>query len=281
VILVLLQLAVAVLAVASEIPGRLLGGIATWSMIAWTLLVIRQYRGHGEESFGRAGLQLGNRSIGFKIALGVVAFLVLQGVLDLALGLGRNILGTVPGQAMNIPEGFKPLFLVIIFALSIVGTPLGSLAILFGEEYGWRGFLQDELEPLGRRRAALLIGLIWGIWHIPIILSGVHTYQPTAQGFLLAGAFFVLWGVVQSYAVLKTGSIWTAAVLHGIVNGLYSFLRTYVVRPDDKVLSFGLGLYGVICLAVIVLFIIREPVWDAQARCELRAPHGSGSWEEV
>ncbi len=264
VLLFLIQLVTAVLAVSTTIPGPILGGISTWSMIGWTLLIIRLYRSRGDESFAEAGLQLGDRNVGLKIATGVVLFLVLQGICDLSLGTGRNILGTVPILQMDLPPWFEPIPLVFMLALSIVGTPLGGLALFFGEEYGWRGFLQDELEPIGRRRAALLIGLVWGVWHIPIILSGIHTYPPTGPGFLLAAVFFSLWGFVQSYAVHKTGSIWTAAVLHGIFNGLFHFLRTYVVKPDDKIFSFGLGLYGTICLALVVLLIWRDPVWRAK-----------------
>lgn len=251
VLLFLVQVAVALLAVASRIPGAVLEGIATWSMIGWTLAFIKLYRSEGERSFARAGLQLGNTDVGLRLALGVVLFLVLQGALDLGSGLGENLMGSGPELFVSL----------VMFALSIVGTPLGGLALFFGEEYGFRGFLQDELEPLGRRAAALIIGLIWGIWHIPILLGGVHTYPPTPRGFLLAAAFFVLWGFFQSYAVLKTGGIWTAAVLHGVVNGLYSFLRTSVVRPDDKIFSFGLGLYGVVGLALVALCISRDPVW--------------------
>jgi len=265
-ILFLVQVGAAIMAVATDAPGWLVNGTGTWSMILWTLVFIRLYRKQGEESFGRAGLQLGRVDLGFRIALGFVFFLVLQGALDLLFGLGRNLLGTVPGIAAPLPEGAEPAILIVAFLLSIVGTPLGSLALLFGEEYGWRGYLQDALAPVGRRSSALMIGLVWGIWHIPIIMSGVHTYPPTATGFLVAFVFFSLWGFVQSFAVWKTGSIWTAAVLHGIVNGLYGFIRTFVVRPDDKLLSFGLGLYGVICLFFVVVFIWRGPVWDARPR---------------
>jgi hypothetical protein len=46
-----------------------------------------------------------------------------------------------------------------------------------------------------------------------------------------------------------------------VVNSVYAFMLEYVVRPDDKVLSFGLGVYGLACLAVIVLFVLRDSIW--------------------
>ena len=126
---------------------------------------------------------------------------------------------------------------------------------------GSRGFTQDELVKLGKRRGVLAVGLVWGLWHFPAILSGVHTYPPTSLGLGLGLVFFVLWSFVQSYAVLKAKSIWVATFLHGVVNSVYGFMLRYVVHPDDKVVSFGLGIYGLACLAVVVLFILRDPIW--------------------
>jgi len=175
-------------------------------------------------------------------------------------------LGHFQGQVervygIAVPQGAYPLALIVAFGLAMTGIPLSGLAVVFGEEYGWRGFLQDELTKLGKRRGALAVGLIWGLWHFPVILSGVHTYPPTTLGLVLSLVFFVLWGFIQSYAVLKTGSIWVAAFLHGVVNSVYAFMLGYVMYPDDKVLSFGLGAYGLVCLAGVVLFLLRDSIW--------------------
>jgi len=45
---------------------------------------------------------------------------------------------------------------------------------------------------------------------------------------------------------------------------VYAFMLEYVARPDDKVLSFGLGVYGLTCLAVVVLFILRDSIWRTE-----------------
>ena len=52
---------------------------------------------------------------------------------------------------------------------SIIGAPLA-----LGEEYGWRGYLLPRLLPLGEIRATLLLGMIWGIWHLPVLLIGLN-----------------------------------------------------------------------------------------------------------
>jgi membrane protease YdiL (CAAX protease family) len=190
-----------------------------------------------------------------------VAFLLLQPALNLVFGLGtfQGIREQVYGLA--VPRALYPVALVLALALAATGTPLSGLASTFGEEVGWRGILQGAWLRYGKRRAALLVGLVWGLWHVPVIAGGIHTYPPTPLGYALALVFFVLWGVVQSYAVLKTGSIWVAAFLHALVNSVYAFTLTYLVRPADKIGSFGLGLYGLLCLAPIALLLLRDPVW--------------------
>jgi len=78
--------------------------------------------------------------------------------------------------------------------------------------------------------------------------------------------FFVLWGIIQGYAVIKTGSIWVAAFMHGLVNSVYGFMLSYGVRPENRIFSFGLGIYGLICLLIVVGWILQDPVWKKEKR---------------
>jgi membrane protease YdiL (CAAX protease family) len=247
------------------VPGRsaILQGLGSLLLTLWTLFVLFVAGQSGKEELERAGLQLGDTDWGVRMVLGVIVFFALQAGLNLLLGLGsfQGQVERVYGVA--VPGGLYPLAMVAGFGLAVTGIPLSGLAAVFGEEYGWRGFLQDELVRLGRRRGALLVGLVWGLWHVPVILSGAHTYPATGLGIALGLVFFLLWGLVQSYAVLKTGGIWVAAFLHGLVNSVYAFVVQYLVRPDDVVRSFGLGVYGLACLAVVVLLILCDPVWGA------------------
>jgi membrane protease YdiL (CAAX protease family) len=257
---------VTLLAIAIPPQRSTFGGLGNLLTTLWTLAMFTLYGQVGEGGFRRVGLPLGDRSRGFKIALGVVVFLLAQPVLNLVFGLGgfQGVQEQLYG--ISIPPALYPVALVLAFVLAVTGTPLVGLAATFGEEYAWRGVLQSAWLGYGKRQAALLVGLVWGLWHIPVILGGIHTYSPTFLGLLLTGVFFVLWGVVQGYAVLKTGSIWVAALLHGLVNSVYAFSLTYLVRPADKVWSFGLGLYGLLCLAPIVFLLLRDPVWQAQVK---------------
>lgn len=76
--------------------------------------------------------------------------------------------------AMTLGAGSQGFFW---FAVNIlVSVSLGSLILMFaaiGEEAGWRGFLQEALvERFGWINSALLVGLIWGLWHLPLNLAG-------------------------------------------------------------------------------------------------------------
>jgi membrane protease YdiL (CAAX protease family) len=256
---------ITLLALTSQIRPLILQGVGAIVVMLWTFAVFYLHGQCGAESFQRAGLSLGNTDLGVRFIVGVIAFLLSQAALNWLFGLGafpgiQDTVGSVP-----VPGGLYPFALVVFFGISAIGTPLTGLATVFGEEYGWRGFLHQELVKLGPRAGVFLVGLIWGIWHFPIILSGVHTYPPTATGLFLGVIFFVLTGFVFGYAILKTQSIWVVAFMHGVLNSIYSFVITYLMRPQDKLFSFGLGIYGLICLALVVVVILRDPVWRRQA----------------
>jgi membrane protease YdiL (CAAX protease family) len=267
-VLTVLYGVVTLLAISIPSQRSTFSGLGNLLTTLWTLTLFTLYSQVGEKGFRRVGLPLGDRGQGFRIALGVVAFLLLQPALNLVFGLGvfQGLRERIYGIA--IPAALYPAALVLALVLAVVGTPLAGLASTFGEEYGWRGILQSAWLGYGKRRAALLVGLVWGLWHISVILGGIHTYPPTFLGLLLSLVFFILWGVVQSYAVLKTDSMWVAALLHGLVNSVYAFGLTYLVHPVGKIRSFGLGLYGLLCLVAIVFLLLRDPVWQTPVEIE-------------
>jgi uncharacterized protein len=100
----------------------------------------------------------------------------------------------------------------------------------FGEEYGWRGYLLPRLLPLGEIRASLLVGLIWALWHLPLLLAGLNF--PGVNVWLAILVFtFVTVAVSFAYTwfyVASSGSVLIAAVLHASFN---NFADTITVPP--------------------------------------------------
>jgi len=262
---ILLYLSLIILNILANIHNNisfLFSGIGTVFISLWTLLVFIIQSITKREDLKKVGLDLGNLKAGFIFILGVLVFFLIQALLNLAFNLAE----IQPQSTMiyGIPASdnlYIPILLVLFIAVALIGGPLSSLALYFGEEFGWRGFLQNKLFKYNKIFGAFLVGAIWGIWHIPIILRGVHTYPPTLIGIVCGLVFFTLWGFIQSYSVIKTGSIWVAAFMHGSVNYIYSFSIQYICKPENNLISFGLGIYGLLTLLIIVGLILFDRIW--------------------
>jgi membrane protease YdiL (CAAX protease family) len=100
----------------------------------------------------------------------------------------------------------------------------GSLSSALGEEIGWRGFLVPELaKSMSFTKVALITGVIWACWHLPVILLGnYHNNGPGAlplYGQLLAFFTCVISAAIpMAYLRLKSGSLWTGALFHASHN---------------------------------------------------------------
>ncbi len=135
----------------------------------------------------------------------------------------------------------------------IAGFTVNGLFAL-GEEYGWRGWLADQLRPLGAVWANLIIGVLWGLWHAPLILMGFNygSYRVLGVGFMMAwciAASFLLWRARQ-----VTGSVLAAAVIHGGINGFAGVFLLVLVNTNALVAA-PMGLIGIATVALVaVLF---------------------------
>jgi membrane protease YdiL (CAAX protease family) len=224
------------------------------------LLVVLRWRG-GKNAFVDAGMAGGKFSVWILFGIALVAFYAMQSWFNIIFNLGTvvNLLSAFPQMASaNLP----PVVLLLSIALNaVVIGPFLGLIITFGEEYGWRGFLQSELVHLGRIRGVFILGIIWGIWHLPIIWMGYNYPGQPLLGSLFMVGYCVILAYFLAYAVFKSNGVWTAAYLHALNNQTLSFLIMAVVAPTSVVSSFGIGWPALLIGALVVLALLRDPIW--------------------
>lgn len=138
------------------------------------------------------------------------------------------------------PQGAEALETVspaALLALRILQTvllaPLLNGLFTLGEELGWRGYLLPKLLPLGQWRALILSGVIWGLWHAPIILLGYNYPENPRIGLVLMTIMCVILGVLLGWTRLATDSVWPAVIAHGALNGTAGFIALFAERGSE------------------------------------------------
>jgi uncharacterized protein len=120
-----------------------------------------------------------------------------------------NIGDATPGKPMS----------TLLATLIFVSVPIGSL-LAFGEEFGWRGYLLPKLLPLGEVKAAVIVGLIWGPWHLPVLIVGLN--YPGELIIAVVAAFFLsatLLSLLHTRFYVASGySLIVVSILHGSLN---------------------------------------------------------------
>jgi membrane protease YdiL (CAAX protease family) len=152
--------------------------------------------------------------------------------------------------------------------LTVAGVTLASLVLgavmLLGEELGWRAYLLPKLSPLGRRRATLLTGVLWGVWHWPLVALGVNYPNATWLGMLAIAWVTTLYGTLLAWGTVRTGSVWPAAVGHAAFNVSSRWGPAIAERTPNLAIGPGSGgiLGAVGWLVVAGWLLARSPVFD-------------------
>jgi len=159
----------------------------------------------------------------------------------------------------------NPWIVVILQILqALLLTPLLNAIPTFGEEFGWRGYLQPKLMPLGGRKAVLLTGIIWGVWHWPIILMG-HNYGMDYFGAPVLGPIAMVWftvclSIIYGWITIKAESVWPAVIAHGAGNGIAALGLLFVQGNPDLILGpTPAGFIGGIGITAFALIIFLFP----------------------
>ncbi len=235
--------------VAALAPGAFAPALATFVVRKWVT----------REGFGDAGLRLNLKRWRYYLAALIIPFLALAFIITAAPLLGftpdftfqraSEVLGRAPRALV---PGDLLLFFVIPMVAAFFYTPT-----LFGEEFGWRGYLQLRLYPGSPLKAAVATGLVWGAWHYPLVWHGRHyTEDNVLAGLICFPIWLVLLSVILGWLRLKSGSIWTACLGHSAVNGAASASLMLFLGGDDLIWA-GIGQpLGWVPLAAICAAIV-------------------------
>jgi membrane protease YdiL (CAAX protease family) len=198
---------------------------------------------------------------GVLIILGAVIFFILfPAHYDPELGVVAQQL-----EAAGSSTTANPWLIVVSQTIqAMLLAPLLNAIPTFGEEFGWRGYLQPKLMPLGGRKAVLLTGVIWGVWHWPVILMG-YNYGLDYFGAPFLGPLAMVWftaslAVIFGWLSLKAQSVWPAVIGHGALNGIAGIGVLLVKGSPSSLLGpVPTGVIGGLAISLFALILLLNP----------------------
>ena len=214
-----------------------------------------------KEGLRYAGIRWGNKryiAIAYLLMLGIS---VATYGITIAVGWGRvdNQATTLKtfldalGVTFNLPE---PVLLgAVVFTVLITGV-IVNLIYAFGEELGWRGYLLPSLLHLGKLRACVISGAIWGLWHTPLIMMG-HLYLGyPLLGVLMITVMCILLGIIFGWLRLASGSLLPPIIAHAALNAqILGYFPSFLVTDVNPILGGGAGIVGLGIMAVVAFLL--------------------------
>jgi membrane protease YdiL (CAAX protease family) len=178
------------------------------------------HEGFSDVSF-HVGGRRGWKAIGFALI-----FPIIVGMISYGLAWTTGLVHFSP-QPISLVASFigdsTPPVLVFVINLAAAATvvTIFSVRTAAGEEIGWRGYMLTRLIDAGVPMPIFVSGVIWGLWHVPLILGGVYLAgPPPALSALLWMIVATSFSFVFARLRLETGSVWPAIGLHAAWNSI-------------------------------------------------------------
>jgi membrane protease YdiL (CAAX protease family) len=189
-------------------------------------LIVRRHGWREAWQFIRHGFDFRTKPVFFLLALALP--LVLHAVAHyLAPLLGLQVADNL--LSMVVPEGASPYLVGSLYFLFLFVLGGGQ------EEFGWRGYAQQPLqERLGVIPASLLIGMVWGVWHLPLwIMPGeAHGAYPFLAFAPETTSSSVLYALLYNASGQKLIVPWLYHTMHNWAPGLFPYLHMIPGKPE-------------------------------------------------
>jgi len=219
-----------------------------------------------KEGFGQTYLRLNLK--------GNVRYYILAAAIPIAVGLITGLAATLIYGKWDLAEIRSHASWKTALGFLLSTATAGPLIAFqtFGEEFGWRAYMNQKMEPLlGTVGTCILGGIIWGVWHAPLTIEG-HNFGKDYAGYPYAGIalmalFCTLHGIMLMWLVKKTGSVIPAAIFHAVINiGGFTVGNMLISGIKDmEAFNNSLGKqaivlipYAVIALAVMISMVIDK-----------------------
>jgi membrane protease YdiL (CAAX protease family) len=204
------------------------------------------------------------------LTLGVIAVLI---VFDWASLTGLTFSGGMLVDARFTLMLGKHTQSIPFFALNLTVSYLWACLVgcifTIGEEFGWQGYLNQKLlSRFGLNWGLILLGIIWGYWHMPIILMGYNfPTHPILGALVLMPIGTIFLGIFQAWLYLRSRSIWMPVLFHASGNAAAGFLFGGMTmhQGQDEILMALLWIagWGIVAAFSLVALNVRQPkLWQ-------------------
>ena len=193
-------------------------------------------------------------------------FAVFPGHFDLS---GDYLVATAGPEMLEQMEAqglTYPMFVLISAVACMTYSPLINMLLAAGEEAGWRGLLYPQLKVrFGKGKGWLIGGVIWGVWHWPLMWLIGYEYGTDYVGFPIVGMlifciFTTASGILCDWLYEKSGSIWIPSIFHGAINAAATIPMTICIAKTGSAVLLGPAPMGILSgfpltvCAVVLLF---------------------------
>jgi membrane protease YdiL (CAAX protease family) len=190
-------------------------------------------------------------------------FLVFPSQFDASLSAVQQMLQAAQAQTGQVVPLSVWTLVLIQLGVGVLIAPIINSLFTFGEEFGWRGYLQQKLMPLGYRKALVLVGVIWSVWHWPVIAMG-HNFGLGYWGYPWTGFIMMTWftvgaSIIIGWLVQRAQSVWPAVIAHAAMNGIAGAALLFLA-PNAQVNTLlgpaAVGLIANIPWALLAVYLL-------------------------
>jgi uncharacterized protein len=234
-------------------------------MLMWTpavaSIITRLVR---REGFGDVSFRLPARSARFTF---LIAWLFTVVVAAIAYGVawltGLVRFTPIYPHIFGLENSSPAVGFISYLVVGLIVGVLVSALLVTGEEIGWRGYMLTRLIDAKIPRPVLLSALIWSLWHIPLVLSGIYT---TGSSRLLSAGLFLVNGIPIGFLIawlrLSSGSIWPSILFHASWNTVIETVFDRATVGNNIWVGESGILVTVLCILLVYLLLRSRPEVD-------------------